>query len=187
MSHASDCSSATISLCAARLAVAALALGASGAMAAETCSGSLQSSLLHKLPVPVTVTLQPDVDDAVNPHLARRFADGLQAAGVALSRQGNMMMSMAVSLSMPPSAVGGGINGNYKGFDWVSGEQTATQPIVSANLTLSATLADLAQATQSWVVSLQCVVRTNDSAALAYDLGQIIGRNIGIDQSNRNF
>ena len=161
----------------------------SAALAGQTCSGSLRTSLIHPLPKPMTVTLQPAVQDSANPQLTQQFANGLQSAGVALSPQGNMTLNLAVSLTAAPSAPAGAVSGRFKGFDWVSGEPVPGQSVTltSANLTLGVTLADNAQSTQSWIASLTCVVRGNDSAALARELGEIVGRSIGTEQSDARF
>jgi hypothetical protein len=42
-----------------------------------------------------------------------------------------------------------------------------------------ATLTDTAQSTLSWVATLQCVVKTDSSANVAEDLGEVIGRSLG--------
>jgi hypothetical protein len=168
--------------------MAALVGGAliSGAHAAGSCSGTLGTALLHPLPNPVTVALQTSVDDSANPVLAQRFVDGLQRAGVAVSPQGNMTLSLTVSL-VPSASASSAVGGTYKGFDWVSGEQAPGQgtSIRSANLSLSVTLTDNTQSTQSWIATAQCVVQTDDSGALAEDIGEVIGRNIGQNFDSR--
>jgi hypothetical protein len=139
------------------------------------------------MPVPVTVALQTGVDDSVNPTLTRRFVEGLRRAGVTMSQQGNMTLNMAVAIASEASAPAGPISGTYRGFDWVSGEQApqGQANIRSANLTLSVTLSDNAQFTQSWVATAKCVVQTDDSGALAEDIGELIGRNIGQNFDSR--
>lgn len=85
---------------------------------------------------------------------------------------------MAVTVA---TAQSGGVSGSYRGFDWVSGERVPSEQIGIrfAKLSLSVTLADIAHDTQPWVASVDCVVQTSDGAELAYELGALIGRNIG--------
>jgi hypothetical protein len=154
----------------------------SGAHAAGDCPGSLQASLLHRLPTPLTVDSARDIADTANPQLAQRFVNGLQQAGVTVADQGNATLSVAVSVSAPPS--GSGIaSGTYKGFNWVSGEQLPpggrVPGMLSATLSISAVLADNAAARQSWLVTINCKVQTDDPGALAEYIGSTIGRVIG--------
>ncbi len=153
---------------------------ASSAHAAGVCSnGTIGTSLLHPLPATIVIAMQEPVDNAPNPTLAQRFVSGLQSTGIAVSQQGNMTLSLAVSLAAPKP---GGVSGKYKGFDWVVGMPRPGQEprsVLGAKLSLSATLTDSRYSTQSWLMTIQCVVQTDDSGALAQDIGALIARNIG--------
>jgi hypothetical protein len=152
------------------------------ALAAGSCSGNIQTSLIHPLPAPMTVSMQNSVDNSPNPVLAGRFVAGLQRAGVTLVDQGNVMLSITVTV-VPSASARNSVGGVYKGFDWVSGEQTPNvgqgPGLMSANLSMSATLTDTAQSTLSWVATLQCIVKTDSSGNVAEDLGEVIGRSLG--------
>jgi hypothetical protein len=155
----------------------------SGAYAAGACSGTITASLAHSLPVPLIVALQTHVDGSTNPSLVQRFVDGLRRGGISLSREGNVTLRLALSLGAPLRASGTMISGSYKAFEWATEEQTsapqAQRHIRADLLSLSATLVDNVEQTQSWVASIQCVVQTDDSGALAEDIGEIIGHDIG--------
>lgn len=152
------------------------------ALAASSCTGSLATSLIHPLPASLSVALETSPDDTANPALARQFVAGLRKAGVTVTKQGNVSLSMSVTV-VPAAGAASGVGGTYKGFAWVSGEQTPTPGhgpgIRSANLSLSVTLTDTAQSTLSWIASVQCKVQTDDSSTLAEGLGEVIGRSIG--------
>ena len=152
------------------------------ALAASACTGSLATSLIHPLPASLSVTLETSPDDTANPALARQFVAGLRRAGVTVSKQGSVLLSMSVTV-VPSAGAAGGVGGTYKGFGWVSGEQAPTPGhgpgIRSANLSMSITLTDTAQSTLSWIASVQCKVQTDDSGAVAEGLGEVIGRSIG--------
>ncbi len=165
------------------LGLVALAAGApfGAARADNACSGTLATALLHPLPNPVSIALQTSVDNSANPELARRFVDGLRSAGATVTANGNMTLSMAVSVVPSATSPNAAFGGSYKGFDWVSGEQAPSRSVSirSSSLSLSVTLTDNAQSTQSWIATIQCTVQTDSSGDLAQDLGAVIGRNIG--------
>jgi hypothetical protein len=171
------------------LGVAMLTGGAwlTGAQAAGSCKGSLATALLHALPSPLSVALQTSVDNSANPDLARQFVNGLRQVGVNVTQDGNTTLSMAVSVVPAAATPNNLVGGTYKGFDWVSGQPTpgAGTTISGSSLSLSITLTDNAQSTQSWIATLQCSVQTDDSAVLAEDIGEIIGRNIGQNFDNK--
>jgi len=157
----------------------------SAVQAASSCKGNLAASLVHPLPSPLTVALQNSVDDSANPVLARQFVNGLRQAGVTVSDQGNVMLSLTVTLVPSAAAVSAarGIGGTYKGFDWNSGEPVPSggqgPGIQSANLSMSITLTDNAQSTLSWVGTLQCKVQSTSSTTVAEFMGEVIGRSLG--------
>lgn len=158
------------------------------AQAAGGCSGSMQTSLLHALPKPMIVMGTSSIGDTANPQLTRRFVDGLQKAGVTVADQGNVTLSIAVSVTAPGTG-SNVVSGQYKGFDWMSGEPVAPAQTIpgirSTHLSLSAVLADNVAVTQSWVATIECQVQTDDPNALAEDIGTIIGRAIGTNLERR--
>lgn len=171
----------------------AAAAHSSAVQAASSCTGNLATSLIHPLPAPLTVAMQNSVDNSANPALARRFVDGLRQAGVTVSDQGNVTLSLTVTLvpSATATSAARSVGGTYKGFDWVSGEQAPTgghgPSIQGANLSMSVTLTDNAQSTLSWVATLQCKVKTTDSTALAAFMGGVIGRSLGQNVGSKAF
>jgi hypothetical protein len=162
--------------------------GWSSAHAAGTCTGTMQASLLHPLPKPLTVGSARGLADTPNPELSRRFVEGLQKAGVDVTAQGNTTLSIAVSVLAPVSSEAGVATGTYKGLDWTSGLTVTPGQVTSslrlAKLSLSAVVSDNAEATQSWVETINCTVQTDDPGTLAEFIGSVIGQTIGrnIDQ-----
>jgi hypothetical protein len=145
----------------------------------------MATSLIHPLPSPLTVAMQTSVDNSPNPALARQFVNGLRQAGVTVSDQGNLMLSLTVTVVPAASAVSAAraVGGTYRGFDWTSGEQAPAPGqgpgIRSANLSMSITLTDTTQSTLSWVATLQCKVQSNSSTTVAEYMGEVIGRSLG--------
>lgn len=165
----------------------------SAVQATSSCTGNLAASLVHPLPSPLTVALQNSVDNSANPALARQFVNGLRQAGVTVSDQGNVMLSLTVTLVPSAASVSAarGLGGTYKGFDWNSGEQVPGPGqgpgIQSANLSMSITLTDNAQSTLSWVATLQCKVQSTSSTTVAAFMGEVIGRSLGMNIDRKAF
>ena len=166
---------------------AALIAIASPSLAAGTCAGTIETSLLHPLPRPMVVTAATSVANSANPELTRRFVSGLQQAGVTVGNKGNVTLNIAVSVNAPAGSTI--ISGQYQGFEWVSGEPLAIGQTVpglqSTNLNMSAVLSDNVAITQSWLATIECRVQTDDPGALAEDLGLALGRAFGTNVDRR--
>jgi hypothetical protein len=171
-------SSKRVALFAAAL-LAAIATGAP-ARSASVCTGVLRASLVHPMPTPLTIGTERDLDDLANPGLARRFADGLQRAGITLAQPGSATLSVAISVTSRNSGVA---SGTFKGFSWMNGAPLSSGKnmpgIRGAALSISAIVTDNTAIAQSWVGTLDCTVQTDDPDTLAEYIGNAIGRTIG--------
>ena len=167
----------------AALLASALAL-APAAHAAETCTGTIGTSLLHPLPSPLVIAAERPLQDAPNPELTQRFVAGMRAAGAELGQSGNVTASMSAEVTPPTSALATRSRGpsrTYSNFDWMMGEPgTSTHPDMTGSvLMMSMQLMDNASATISWLATIQCTIQTNDAGALAEELGRAIGGAVG--------
>jgi hypothetical protein len=147
----------------------------------------MQAMLMQPLPSTLALDSERPIADTTNPQLARRFASGLQSAGVAVSANGNVTLSLAVSVEAPSSG-SSAAGGKYQGLDWTSGDPMGigrNPSIRSAIMSLSVTLTSNSTAAVSWLATINCTVSTDDPGALAEDLGAIIGRAIGQNFGNR--
>lgn len=164
--------------------LALLVAFAPAAHAAQYCTGTIGTALLHPLPSPLTVAAERQLEDTANPALSQRFAQGLQSAGVRLGKTGNVTISLSAEVT-PPNAATAAPTGparTYSNFDWMSGENVTPgqhAALQGLQLTLSAQLTDNQTATISWLATINCTIQTNDAGALAEELGQEIGRTIG--------
>jgi hypothetical protein len=151
-----------------------------------SCSGNLRAALVDPLPKPLILGASKRISDTANPELTRRFVDGLRDAGLTISEQPNATLSIAVSVVPGKSSRVRG--GAYQGFEWMSGapvQGDASHDIRSAMLSISATVVDTATASQSWVGTIDCTIRTNDPGGLAEFIGKTIGSAVGRNVSDR--
>jgi hypothetical protein len=166
------------------LLAALLAVSAPAAHAAQDCTGTIGTALLHPLPAPLVVAAERQLEDTANPALSQRFAQGLQSAGVQIGKTGNVTISLSAEVTPPnpASAAPTAPARTYSNFDWMSGEgvtQGQHPALQGLQLTLSAQLTDNQTATISWLATISCTIQTNDAGALAEELGQEIGRTVG--------
>src|SRR5215471_12442015 len=89
--------------------------------AADTCVGTIVTSLLHPLPRSMVVMgADISIASSTTPELTRRFVDGLRQAGVTVADEGNVTLNITVSVTAP-STTSNIVSGRYRGFEWVKG------------------------------------------------------------------
>jgi hypothetical protein len=168
------------------LALLALVAFAPAAEAAQTCTGSIRTGLLHPLPRPLTITASRGLDDTANPQLTQSFVDGLRRAGQQPGKTGNVSLALSAEVisasgqHIAPQRSGG--SSSFSNFDWMNGMPSGPSgnpSLRGAQLTMSVQLTDRKTSTISWLASIKCTVQTEDPNALAQELGEIIGRNVG--------
>lgn len=161
---------------------------AAQSQAAGTCTGTIETALLHPLPRPMVVMSARSMSDSPGGEMTRRFMEGLQEAGVTVGDEGNVTLNLATSVTAPLNG-SNVVSGRYEGFNWVSGDPMAAARRIpglpSTNLSMSAVLADNVANTQSWLATIDCQVQTDDPGALAKDLGVFIGRAVGSNQQRK--
>ena len=181
--HASRCHSRWMSIyCKAGIGALAAFLWLTFPVHAQRmCAGTIEASLLQPLPAPMSVMLEQDMQDAVNPGLVNQFIAGLQEAGTQVGSQGSAVMSFTVEVQETGSGAGTAA-GTFSNFDWVSGERLSLgerSQLLGTVLTVSVQVEDSASAALLSVVTLKCTMQTSDSSAMARELGREIGSALG--------
>ena len=169
------------------VAIAAFGWSASPAQAQRNCAGTIDTTLLQPLPPQLVITPESDMQDAPNPTLAKEFLSGLRGAGTQLGSQGNATMSFSVEVD-PSNSASNVTAGTYSDFSWVSGESLSSgeqSGLRGASLTVSVQLIDSSSAAMLWLLTMKCTIETNDSAALARELGSTIGEALGKSLEHR--
>ena len=174
------------------LTLLAATLVSATADASSICSGSVTGSVLAPLHKPIAVSLVTPINERPDPALARRFLDGVQAAGVSVvdTGQGNAVLDMTFSVSPTNNGGAGRAGGTYKGFGWMSGDTVTGQgapDMRGSALALSIEVTDAASQSLAWIGSVNCTVRGDDPAALAEELGRVVGHSLGNSVDKRSF
>ena len=158
---------------------AVLVAGLSGpALAGSACSGTYSTSLLQPVPLPVTISLaQPPV----NPGLADRFLAGLRAGGAVVDQSSPLRLDLVFTVATPAS---GPLNGTvYNNFSWAD-QGGALVDVNASTVNLMAHLVDVSSYAYIWIATARCTINTRDGAAVADELGALIGRTLGRDLPN---
>lgn len=165
---------------------ATLLAAAPPARAAGTCHGTYTASSTRPLPQPVSMQFNAGIEDSDQARIAQWFLEGLRGAGISIAPQAPVQMNVAASASPPGAGAAAAAQaGTYYGFGWAADLSPGAAPIRGGTLTLSVSLTDLASATIDWTGTLTCTIATDDRAALARDIGALIGRTLGSNFVNR--
>jgi hypothetical protein len=146
------------------------------------CPGSIAGTVLAPLPASALVQLDTPAQDATNPGLVRQFISGLQQSGIAVTADGtgNVVLSLAVSVTPSAGNAQGPAAGTYRNLGWASGDARPTNwNIRGTKLSLSAEATNTGTASLAWLGTLECTVMTSDPGRLAGSLGVAIGQAIG--------
>ncbi len=168
------------------LGLATLLLVTCPAQAIETCHGTYTASPSAPLRSPLVLQFNAGTDDQNQVAIAQRFQSGMRAAGVTFDPAATVQMNVAASVSPPGAGAGTPAQpGSYHGFGWAADMSPGAAPIQSGTLTLSVSVTDLQSATIDWTGAITCTIETNDKAALARDIGELIGRTLGSSFTDR--
>ena len=134
------------------------------AAALQTCHGTYTASSLGPLPSPLVVqgVTASDPDQAFG---AQQLQAGMQAAGANFLGTPTVQMTLVLLNTMPAADI----------------PTQGTIPLNGSTLVLSLTLANLRTYEIVWTALITCTVTTTDRAALAREIGMLIGQTLGGD------
>lgn len=164
---------------------ALLALGSAPAVRAaaiDLCPGELQTSLLYKWPAQPVFEIPTRTGGSATETRVQAFLAGLRESGVVLDGTPNVSMNLVFSFPPTRRAQGGAERegGVYNGLQWrrpdnALGDQLIDPTLPGTPLALTVTVRDLTLNHYVWIASLQCVVKSDNTEALARAAGQVIG------------
>jgi hypothetical protein len=176
------------------------------AWAMSSCTGEYSTAVFHPLPVPTVVTL--NLRNRADPSAARAraFLNGIRDAGVQVSGEPTVSLTVTYqilgegSASSPaanaPMAIGPGASGWGSQWgnsqNWLTGgwqgalpdlpRQGLLQPRPQAQpalLVLRVEADNIQTKATNWIGMVQCTMQTSDDKALAYDIGRLVGGSLG--------
>ena len=157
----------------AMLAAGSIAASGGPALAGDACTGTYMTSVMQPVSLPVTVAF---ADAPENPALANHFLAGLRAGGALVDPSSPLKLGLLFTLS---TAASGPLQGTtYNNFNWAD-NGGALADIHASIVNVTANLVDRNSAAYVWIASAQCTVKVHDGAAVATELGNLIGRTLG--------
>jgi len=103
------------------------------------------------------------------------FRSGLQESGIRIDDKSPIRLQIIISV-----ASSGNEAGVYPGLDWSSIDTALStnlkDPALSgSSLSMTAVVSDDAKHQTAWAATMQCIIATDDSGALAHDIGIELG------------
>jgi len=145
--------------------------------AADTCTGTYSASLIHPIKLPNVVML-PDKGRPEMTELRSRLVAGLQRGGLVTSGQPRTRLDFS-AMAIPAPGMISSVPGSYHGYGWALDSSLSGDPIVSSTLQVLVTLTDVQTFEISWVLTLQCTIKTEDRGIVVERIGEIVGRAMG--------
>lgn len=180
---------------------AMIVVGFVPAAGAEGCAGSIAATLIHPLPQPVIVALDPRDDAPESRARAAQFMQGLRDGGAKLDGTPTVSLGIAYSfIGLDSDRPAAPPRDSYTDFGGLAGGMNPALPAETrlrlrppshphdpVTLVLRADLTRHGATQVLWVASLQCQLSEQEATSLAYDLGRLIGGSIGRTMARRVF
>jgi hypothetical protein len=165
-----------------------MGLGVADAHAAGSCDGPFQTSQLYPWPAGVTFSLAVRPNDSNSQARVQAFTAGLQQGGVTVNAASPF--STQVVFSFVPGRGGNTDTAEvYPDLRWNSGQGLGSQlvrpQLVGQTLNLTVIVTDNSAYRQMWIGTMQCRIRTPDTAMLAHDVGEGVGRTLAASLRGR--
>jgi hypothetical protein len=193
---------------AALTAVLALLAARTAVQAMPSCSGEISAALLQPLPAPTVIALDLRDSTPVNVSLSNAFTNGMREAGAPVGTAPTVKLILTYQVLGQGGGSGGSGPGSNPGLadssrtgwsswagnsqTWLQGGLSAALPdlprydmfspqqaVQSALLVVRAEAHDARTNAIDWIGSVQCTMQSVDNQTLAYQLGYVIGGNMG--------
>jgi hypothetical protein len=149
------------------------------AQPAKVCSGTLSSSPLRPVARPLVVALDHPIDSVANPELAKAFLDGVQNGGATVVSKGHGTINLDLSFLMRTTS---GQTRTYRNLNWMRSQRAPGNlhsVLRGSHVEVTVYAQDASSRALVWTGTISCTIQTDDVAALAEGLGEIVGRSLG--------
>jgi len=134
--------------------------------------------LLQQVPLPLTIAL---AQSPTNPELAKYFLAALGTSGTQVDPAAKLRLSLVFTIA---TAASGPLQGSiYNNFSWAD-QDGASIDLTASTMDIAAQLVDTSSYAFVWIASARCVLKVHDVAAVATEIGALIGRTIGRNIAN---
>ncbi len=167
---------------------AATVIGAADARAAGSCTGQYQTSQLYPWPAGVTFNPALQGNDENSKSRVAAFEDGLRAGGVTVDDTSSYAMQVVFSF-LPGRGGNTDTADVYPDLQWNSAHGRSAgivrPQLVGQMLNLTIIVTDNNAYRQMWIGTMQCTIRSADTAVLARDVGEGLGRTLAASLGRR--
>ncbi len=148
-----------------------------GARAATLCAGEFATSQVHPWPAGMTFYLPLRETSPTSTARIQAFRSSLEKAGLTIDPQGRATLQVVFTLRGGP-----GPASVFNDMNWQRRPTDAAllvdPSLPGATLHLTVIVSDRTVYQQIWVATMECRIETSDTAALAADIGDRLGRAI---------
>lgn len=140
------------------------------------CPGKFHASAVDHWPANIALSVPLETTGVAGETRASMFRSGLEQSGLRIDGKSSIRLQIIMSV-----ASSGNDANVYPGLDWTSIDTALStslkDPALSgSSLSITAVVSNDNKHQNVWAATMQCVVATDDSGALARDIGVELGR-----------
>lgn len=148
----------------------------SSAWSGDLCSGKYRDTAMGPWPANVAFSVPLETVGAAGQTRASVFRAGLQQSGIRIDDKSPIRLQLIVSLASSGNeeVVSSGVDWNR--VDTALSTSLKDPALPGSSLSVTAVVSDDDQRRNIWAATVNCIVHTDDSEALARELGVDLGR-----------
>jgi hypothetical protein len=140
------------------------------------CPGDFHATAVGHWPGNIALSVPLETTDAAGNARATVFRSGLEQSGIAIDDKSAIRLQVIISVA----SSGNEANAN-PGLDWTSvdtrlGRKLNDPGLSGSSLSITAVVSDDDKHRSVWAATMHCIVATDDSGALARDIGVELGQ-----------
>ena len=146
------------------------------AWSSSLCSGKYHDTAVGTWPPNVALSVPLETSGPAGDKRASVFRSGLEQSGIRVDSKSPIRLQLIVSVALSASeeVVNSGLD--WRRVDTALSTNLKDPALPGSSLSITAVVSDDAEHRNIWAATVHCIIKTDDSEALARDIGVDLGR-----------